>query len=51
MAAINTAWQAASQEMYAQGGAEGGQPGAEGGYPGGDGQADGNGQASQPPTT
>src|SRR6476469_5094652 len=28
MEAINAAWQAASQEMYAAGGAEGGQPGA-----------------------
>ena len=42
MEAINTAWQAASQEMYAAGGAEGGQP--DGGFPGGDGQAAGNGQ-------
>ncbi|KAA9332466.1 molecular chaperone DnaK [Hymenobacter busanensis] len=44
MAAINAAWQAASQEMYAQGGAEGqpqGYPGGEGfqgGQPGGNGQ-------------
>lgn len=30
MAALNTAWQAASQEMYAAGGAGGAQPGAEG---------------------
>ncbi|RFP63469.1 molecular chaperone DnaK [Hymenobacter lapidiphilus] len=46
MTAINTAWQAASQEMYAQGGAEGGQPGADGGNPfgGADGQPGGNGQ-------
>jgi molecular chaperone DnaK len=39
MEAINAAWQAASQEMYAQGGAGAdgaGQPG--GGFPGGDGQ-------------
>jgi molecular chaperone DnaK len=44
MAAINTAWQAASQEMYAQSGPEG-QPGAEGGNPfGGAGQPGGNGQ-------
>ncbi|GAB2867557.1 Hsp70 family protein [Hymenobacter ruber] len=43
MEAMNAAWQAASQEMYAAGGAEGGQPG--GGFPGGDGQPqDGNGQ-------
>ncbi|WP_201978593.1 molecular chaperone DnaK [Hymenobacter rubidus] len=40
MEAINAAWQAASQEMYAAGGAEGGQPGA-GGFPGADGSADG----------
>ncbi|WP_375417351.1 molecular chaperone DnaK [uncultured Hymenobacter sp.] len=47
MTAINAAWQAASQEMYAQGG----QPGADGaGNPfGGDGQApNGNGQQGQP---
>ncbi|WP_426490821.1 molecular chaperone DnaK [Hymenobacter sp. 102] len=44
MAAINAAWQAASQEMYAQSGPEG-QPGAEGGNPfGGAGQPSGNGQ-------
>ena len=46
MTAINAAWQAASQEMYAQGG----QPGADGaaGNPfGGDGQAP-NGQQGQP---
>ncbi|MCA8829245.1 molecular chaperone DnaK [Hymenobacter pini] len=45
MAAINAAWQAASQEMYAQSGPEG-QPGAEGGNPfgGGAGQPGGNGQ-------
>ncbi|GAA4370048.1 molecular chaperone DnaK [Hymenobacter saemangeumensis] len=45
MAAINAAWQAASQEMYAAGGAgdAAGQPG--GGFPGGDGQPQGgNGQ-------
>jgi molecular chaperone DnaK len=45
MAAINAAWQAASQEMYAQGGAEGqpqGYPGGEGGFQGG--QPGGNGQ-------
>ncbi len=42
MEAINAAWQAASQEMYAAGGAEGGQPGE--GFPGGDGQDAGNGQ-------
>ncbi|MFD2717629.1 molecular chaperone DnaK [Hymenobacter monticola] len=41
MEAINAAWQAASQEMYAAGGADGqgGQPG--GGFPGGDGGAQG----------
>jgi len=39
MEAINAAWQAASQEMYAAGGAEGGQP--DGGFPGGDGQPQG----------
>ncbi|MDQ2772614.1 MAG: molecular chaperone DnaK [Bacteroidota bacterium] len=39
MEAINAAWQAASQEMYAAAGAEGGQPGE--GFPGGDGSADG----------
>ena len=45
MTAINTAWQAASQEMYAAGGAEGGQPSGEGFPGGGDGQAQsGNGQ-------
>ncbi|GAB3726851.1 molecular chaperone DnaK [Hymenobacter agri] len=43
MEAINAAWQAASQEMYAAGGAEGGQPGG-GGFPGGDGAQGGNGQ-------
>ena len=45
MAAINAAWQAASQEMYAQSGPEG-QPGAEGGNPfgGAAGQPGGNGQ-------
>jgi len=44
MEAINAAWQAASQEMYAAGGADGqgGQPG--GGFPGGDGQANGSAQ-------
>ncbi|GGG36391.1 molecular chaperone DnaK [Hymenobacter glacieicola] len=50
MEAINAAWQAASQEMYAatQGGAEG-QPGADGGNPfGGAGQPGGNGQQGQP---
>ncbi|GAB2953490.1 molecular chaperone DnaK [Hymenobacter coalescens] len=47
MTAINAAWQAASQEMYAQGGGPEGQPQ---GYPGGDasgfqgGQPGGNGQ-------
>jgi len=48
MEAINAAWQAASQEMYAatQGGADG-QPGADGGNPFG-GQAGGNGQQGQP---
>ena len=50
MEAINAAWQAASQEMYAAGGAEGGQPGADGGNPfGGAGQQPGgNGQQGQP---
>ena len=44
MEAINAAWQAASQEMYAAGGAEGGQPEG-GGFPGADGQPQGgNGQ-------
>jgi molecular chaperone DnaK len=38
MEAINAAWQAASQEMYAAGGAEGGQPGADGQPQGGNGQ-------------
>ncbi|TGD82739.1 molecular chaperone DnaK [Hymenobacter wooponensis] len=50
MEAINGAWQAASQEMYAatQGGADG-QPGADGGNPfGGAGQPGGNGQQGQP---
>ena len=43
MAAINTTWQAASQEMYAAAGADGGQPGAEGdaGFGGGEGQPQG----------
>ncbi|SMB91015.1 chaperone protein DnaK [Hymenobacter roseosalivarius DSM 11622] len=48
MTAINAAWQAASQEMYAatQGQEQGqGQPQ---GYPGGDGQPNGNGQQGQP---
>ncbi|AYA37033.1 molecular chaperone DnaK [Hymenobacter oligotrophus] len=49
MEAINAAWQAASQEMYAQSGAQGGPQG----YPGGDasgfqgGQPGGNGQQAQ----
>jgi molecular chaperone DnaK len=45
MEAINAAWQAASQEMYAAAGADGqgGQPG--GGFPGGGGASqNGNGQ-------
>jgi molecular chaperone DnaK len=44
MEAINAAWQAASQEMYAAGGADGqgGQPG--GGFPGGDGAQGGSAQ-------
>ncbi|GAB3838984.1 molecular chaperone DnaK [Hymenobacter jeollabukensis] len=49
MTAINAAWQAASQEMYAQGGPEGqpqGYPGGEGGFQGG--QPGGNGQQGQP---
>ena len=47
MEAINAAWQAASQEMYAAGGAEGGQPGA-GGFPGADGQPQGGNGQGQP---
>ena len=43
MEAINAAWQAASQEMYAAGGAEGGQPGA-----GADGQPQGGNGQGQP---
>jgi molecular chaperone DnaK len=48
MEAINAAWQAASQEMYAAGGADGqgGQPG--GGFPGGDGGAQGGNGQGQP---
>jgi molecular chaperone DnaK len=41
VAALNKAWEAASQEMYAAAGAQGGQPGGQG-FPGGDGQ---NGQS------
>jgi molecular chaperone DnaK len=37
VAALNKAWEAASQEMYAAAGAQGGQPGGQG-FPGGDGQ-------------
>ena len=50
MEAINAAWQAASQEMYAatQGGADR-QPGADGGNPfGGAGHPGGTGQQGQP---
>jgi molecular chaperone DnaK len=48
MAAINAAWQAASQEMYAAAGADGqgGQPG--GGFPGGDGASAGQNGNGQP---
>jgi molecular chaperone DnaK len=45
VAALNKAWEAASQEMYAAAGAQGGQPGGQG-FPGADGQGQ-NGQ-SQP---
>jgi len=38
MTAINAAWQAASQEMYAAGGTDGGQPGADGQPQAGNGQ-------------
>jgi molecular chaperone DnaK len=38
VAALNKAWEAASQEMYAAAGAQGGQPGGGQGFPGGDGQ-------------
>lgn len=46
MAALNTAWQAASQEMYAAGGAGGAQPGADGGaaQPGAEAGANGAGE-------
>ena len=37
VAALNKAWEAASQEMYAAAGAQGGQPGGQG-FPGADGQ-------------
>ena len=37
VAALNKAWETASQEMYAAAGAQGGQPGGQG-FPGGDGQ-------------
>ncbi|GAB3844754.1 molecular chaperone DnaK [Hymenobacter terrigena] len=47
MEAMNAAWQAASQEMYAAGGAEGGQPGGEG-FPGGNGQPQGGNGQGQP---
>lgn len=43
MAELNTAWQAASQEMYAAGGAGGPQPGADGGSAQSDPQAGANG--------
>jgi molecular chaperone DnaK len=42
VAALNKAWEAASQEMYAAAGAQGGQPGGQG-FPGADGQGQ-NGQ-------
>ncbi len=42
MAALNTAWQAASQEMYAAGNAGGAQPGADGGAKGPDAGANGS---------
>ena len=44
VAALNKAWEAASQEMYAAAGAQDGQPGGQG-FPGADGQ---NGQPQQP---
>ncbi|MVN74845.1 molecular chaperone DnaK [Hymenobacter sp. HMF4947] len=43
VAALNKAWEAASQEMYAAAGAQGGQPGGQG-FPGADGQGQPNGQ-------
>ncbi len=43
VAALNKAWEAASQEMYAAAGAQGGQPGGQG-FPGGEGQNGGQGQ-------
>jgi len=43
VAALNKAWETASQEMYAAAGAQGGQPGAEG-FGGADGQGGGQGQ-------
>jgi molecular chaperone DnaK len=43
VAALNKAWETASQEMYAAAGAQGGQPGAEG-FGGGDGAQGGQGQ-------
>ncbi len=45
VAALNKAWEAASQEMYAAAGAQGGQPGGQG-FPGADGQ---NGQPQGQP--
>jgi len=45
VAALNKAWETASQEMYAAAGAQGGQPGGQG-FPGGDGGQ--NGQQGQP---
>jgi molecular chaperone DnaK len=47
VAALNKAWEAASQEMYAAAGAQGGQDGGQG-FPGGDGGQGGNGQQGQP---
>ncbi|MGI4735987.1 MAG: molecular chaperone DnaK [Janthinobacterium lividum] len=43
VAALNKAWEAASQEMYAAAGAQGGQPGGQG-FPGADGGQSGQGQ-------
>jgi molecular chaperone DnaK len=43
VAALNKAWEAASQEMYAAAGAQGGQPGGQG-FPGADGGQGGQGQ-------
>ena len=48
VAALNKAWEAASQEMYAAAGAQGGQPDGSQGFPGADGGQGGNGQQGQP---